>query len=247
MRVNFFEEYPGDGGLEPAALVDFPSTVFVAAESVEAYRAHSDELAAINPALETAYWPVLPESYWISPFADAEELESLFEATAGFEDPVFLDLELPVGRPELFVRNAGEAIANRRRIRQFVQAADGEVVTGEYPPVPAIDWLWEPLGLTYDGSLGHTRCPMYYTSVLPDGLVEPVGDAVEAMVRGDDRVLVGLGTIASGVFEDEPILSPAELERDLDRLASAGAEEVVVFRLGGLDEAYLDVIEQFVD
>lgn len=247
MRVNFFEEYPGDGGLEPAALVEFPSTVFLAAESVAEYRAYRDDLASINPDLETAYWPILADSYWISPFADPDELESLFEATAGFDDPVFLDLELPVGRPELFARNAGDVRANRRRIRQFVQAADGGVVTGEYPPIPAVDRLWKPLGLTYDVSLGHTRCPMYYTSVLPDGLVEPVGDAVEAMVRGDGRVIVGLGTIASGVFEDEPILSPAELERDMDRLAAAGTEAVVVFRLGGLDEAYLDVIEQFAD
>lgn len=249
MRVNFFAEYPGDGELERADLLDFPSTIFVAAESVADYRDYRADLAAANPAVESAYWALLDESYWISPFADADELETLFAATADFEDPVFLDLELPVGRPRLFARNARDFFANKRRIRRFLREADADVVTAEYPPVPVGRHLFGPLGVRYTGAaLDHARCPMYYTSVLPDAVVESTGEHVEALVRdADERVIVGLGTIATGVFDDEPILPPGDLERDLQRLADAGADEVIVFRLGGLDADYLDVIESFVD
>lgn len=248
MRLNFFAEYPADGELEYADLLEFPSTIYVAAESVAAYRDYRDDLADVNPAVDSAYWALLDESYWISPFADADELDALFAATADFDDPVFLDLELPVGRPRLFVKNARDFVANKRQIRTFVRAAEADVVTAEYPPVPVGRHLFGPLGVAFSSTaLGHTRCPMYYTSVIPEAVVDRTGDAVEAMVRSDECVAVGLGTIATGVFEDESILPPDALARDLQRMADAGAEEVIVFRLGGLDEDYLDVIESFVD
>lgn len=248
MRVNFFEEYPEDGELERASLIDFPSTIFIAADSVAAYRRHRDELASINPDVESAYWPLLGESYWVSPFADGDELAALFEATHDLEDPVLLDLELPVKRPRQFLRNGTDFFRNRRIIREFIEEADTEIVTAEYPPLPVVDRLFEPLGIAYDATdLGHVRCPMYYTSILPEGLVEQVGDTVTAMARADGRVIVGLGTIATGVFDDEPILPPAGLERDLERMADAGIDEVGIFRLGGLDDAYYEVIQQFVE
>jgi hypothetical protein len=58
---------------------------------------------------------------------------------------------------------------------------------------------------------------------------------------------VGLGTIATGVMENEPILKPDELRADLRWAERAGAEKATIFRLGGVDEAYLDVLEEFAD
>lgn len=248
MRVNFFAEYPGEGELQQAELIDFPSRIFLAAESLADYRDYRADLAAVNPDLEAAYWPILEHSYWVSPFADPAELDALFAATADLDDPVLLDLELPVGQPRQFLSNARSARANRRRIREFLRGADVDVVAAEYPPVPVGRHLFGPLGVRYPtDSLGHTRCPMFYSSVIPDAVVDRTAAAVEAMVESDEDVVVGLGTIATGAFEDEPILPPADLERDLARMAEAGADEVIIFRLGGLDEDYLDVIEPFVD
>lgn len=248
MRVNFFEEYPGEGTLAQADRIDFPSTIFLAAESVEEYRAHRDELARINPDVDAAYWATLSESYWVSPFADSDELAGLFEAAGGLSDRLLLDLELPVKRPALFARNAGSFFENRRRIEAFAEANPDTVVTAEYPPIPVLRRLYGPLGVAYGtGNGDHTRCPMFYTSLIPDGIEDRVGRAVEDFVAREDDVAVGLGTIATGEFEDEPILSPAGLTADLEQMAAAGASEVVVFRLGGLDDDYLAVLERFAD
>lgn len=48
MRSDFFEEFPDGNALEQAALVEFPSTVFLAAESVAEYRERRNRLARWN-------------------------------------------------------------------------------------------------------------------------------------------------------------------------------------------------------
>lgn len=248
MRIDFFEEFPDGEALEQAALVEFPSTVFLAAESVAEYRTYRDRLARINPDLESGYWATLPESYWVSPFADPDELTALFSTAADLEDPVVLDLELPFHQPGLFFGNAASFFENRRAIREFVATGGSGVVTAEYPPVPILEWLYEPLGVSCASADGeHTRCPMYYSSMIPDAIAGPVGRAIERLVGREDRVAVGLGTIATGVVGDEPILSPADLASDLERVERAGATEVVIFRLGGLDADYLEAIEPYAD
>lgn len=54
---------------------------------------------------------------------------------------------------------------------------------------------------------------------------------------------IGIGCIAKGIYGNEKILSPEELERDLKILQKSG-KEVVIFRLGGLNKEYVRIIEK---
>ncbi|MEK6905405.1 MAG: hypothetical protein AABX24_03300, partial [Nanoarchaeota archaeon] len=61
-----------------------------------------------------------------------------------------------------------------------------------------------------------------------------------------ENYIVGYGTIALGVGGNEPILSPQQLEKDLQIALEVGVKEVVLFRLGGLNKKYAKVLEKFV-
>jgi hypothetical protein len=246
LRINFFEEYPEQGALERASLVDFPSTVFLSASSVEEYQTHRDELLAHNPDIEPGYWPILDASYWISPFADTAELRALFDDLWSFADPVLLDLELPFLKPSLFVRNALSVAKNKELIRSFIAYSESDVHTAEYPPAPVLDCVWQAAGVSYSAeSLGHQRYPMYYSSMIPEWLEDVVLNRTRQTVNADAAVGLGLGTIATGVMGDEPILSPDELREDLQTAEDMGVSTVTIFRLGGLDEKYVSVLRQF--
>ena len=67
----------GPINLSVAVWVGFIALAGVAAETGvimliyldEAFERHRAGLRTVNPALRAGYWPVLPSSYWLSPFA----------------------------------------------------------------------------------------------------------------------------------------------------------------------------------
>ena len=56
--------------------------------------------------------------------------------------------------------------------------------------------------------------------------------------------IAGFGTIAIGIQENEPILSPKILGRDLKLAKQQKIQEVVIFRLGGLNKEYIKTIRK---
>jgi len=61
------------------------------------------------------------------------------------------------------------------------------------------------------------------------------------------KLHVGLGTIATGILGDEPILSVSDLERDLEEMKKIGVSRVCMFRLGGMNLKYSRVLKKYVD
>ena len=59
-----------------------------------------------------------------------------------------------------------------------------------------------------------------------------------------DRFIPCFGTIAVGIQENEPILSAKQLEKDLTTAKKHKCREVIIFRLGGLNEKYVKVLER---
>lgn len=258
MRISFFEEFPTDDVLAPAGAVDFPATVFLAAHRLAEYEEAAARLVAWNPLCDCAYWPLLPHSYWLSPFANPDDIDALRAELEAYRGPplkVLFDLELPLLQGKLFAGNAPRFFANKRKIRaMFEDFGNGSPIrihTAEYP-VPTA-WLQRSLvalGVSQPlRQYGHTRIVMFYTSILRHPrLIRWVGRRlVRLSKRWGDRLQVGLGTVAPGVFGNEPILSPEELERDLTFLHEHGVRHVVIFRLGGLTEPYLAVLRRFAE
>lgn len=62
-----------------------------------------------------------------------------------------------------------------------------------------------------------------------------------------DKYLISLGTIATGILGNQPILPPKELKDDLHYVKSIGFKRVIIFRLGGLNKEYIKVINQFIN
>jgi len=61
-----------------------------------------------------------------------------------------------------------------------------------------------------------------------------------------NRFIAGLGLTAEGIYGNERIISAELLERDLRIAKAEGVKEVIIYRLGGLNKEYMDVIQKFV-
>jgi len=251
LRIDFFEEFPTDENLQKAALVDFKSTVFLAARSMQEFREAQRRLKRVNPSLEAAYWPLLPRSYWISPFSSTPELKHLIEElreTGGLE--VLIDLELPFLSPKLFLVNLPRFFQNKRLIGEIL-AESGRlgvrICTAEYALPLGAEELLKWAGVSYSlQRFPHTRLIMFYTSMMPPMLRGMLEDTIiRNSRRWGKRFGVGLGTIARGILGTEPILTPGELERDLRFLERVGVGRAVIFRLGGLDEEYSKILRRY--
>ncbi len=262
MRINFFEECIGDPeiDLQNAALITWPSTVYIAATSLAEFIERRRVLSTINPTVTAAYWPVLPNSYWISPFADPGELEILRNELISYDGEhltVLLDLELPILKPSQFKRNFVSFFTNRRRITRLlhIQKENISFATAEY--WYAIGWahfLTVLFGVTFPNKKsGHSRLIMYYSSTLRQNGVVKYSEAMDYMkialtkeAAKDRGVQAALGTTDVGIFGNEIQMQPEELAYDLSLLKSAGFKEATIFRLAGI-RPYLSVLSEFID
>lgn len=254
MRINFFEEYPQQVSTEQLLSVSFPSTVFVAASSYDKFLGIAKKYQKINSNLEVAYWPTLPDSYWISAFSEKRELEtlSLEIRKSGYKKlKILLDLELPIFRKRLFIKNIGGLFNHLQKIEQiFIAAGDKgvEIYTAEDPL-----WLNLPnfvpksLGVSFDPKIvPHKKIFMYYTSMISGIGKELRKKAVISAKQKNESTELGLGVLAKGKLENEPIMSPEQLEKDLEFAKKSGYETVTIFRLGGLNRQYCSILSSYV-
>ncbi len=254
MKISFFEEFP-EKGLEKAKLINFPSTLYIATKSLIEFKYFRDKLKKINPKIEAAYWPILQRSYWISPFSYSYELNDLIYNLSNDSDSklrVLIDLEFPFLRPFLFFRNLFSVFKNKRRIQSIFKNLDKiniDLLTAEYPVYnrfykKILEWL----GLSYSlDKHEHRKGLMFYTSIIKNNALRSRISRfiIKENKKYPGRIIVGLGTIAIGVLGNEPVLKPRELDRDLRFLKDAGVQEAVIFRLGGLNNQYLDIIKKY--
>ncbi len=254
-NVNFFEEYPNDTNLEKAKLIDFHCTVYLAARSVKEFLGVKKKLENINPKCTAAYWPILPESYWISPFSSREELNNLFSDLTLYAESlpdgdslsVLFDLELPL-KVKKYLENTPWFKKNKQAIERFLAnpPRGTKVVTAEYLPSRVLtSKRLKDLGLAYP-HLTPKRIVMFYTSMLEPGEREVAHKSFKEQVKGFKGLQVGLGTTATGVFGDEPILSPNGLRDDIILCKSLGVKDVTIFRLGGMTPAHMEAIESLI-
>ena len=258
MRVDFFEEYPSAENMVRARDISWASTIYLAAPSLEKYVDASTTLASINPLLESAYWPTLKHSYWISPFADTEDLFQLRRELRSYNGPrlkVLLDLELPLLKKILFIKNAPYFFGNKRILASILAMHDSfDFATAEYPLLSQFSekakrWL----GVAFDEHK-HMRIPMCYSSMIRQYDKYIPGDALSLIKKklqqllADERsrMMVGIGALATGALENEAVITPEHLREDLTFVREGGFPGCVIFRLGGLQDAYLRVIKEFV-
>ncbi|MCB9639333.1 MAG: hypothetical protein H6727_10615 [Myxococcales bacterium] len=254
-RVHFFEEFPTPENLAPAKDLT-QGIIYLAAHSFGEFEEKRDLLGSINPHVEAAYWPLLRESYWFSPFSYPHELQAFYEAMcqrSHQEQPlrVLLDLELPLLQRRLFRENRPYVRQNRQWLERIFEDAPKHKVqlyTAEYPSFGGLTQrLLQRLGVSYQTErFPHQKIIMWYNSIIPKALHGLGRRALRhAYLRHGEALHVGLGTIAFGIFGNEPILSQEQFLKDLCYLQSVGVKDIVIFRLGGMTQPYWEILDSF--
>ena len=254
MRVNFFEEFPNSESLSKAKLIDFPSTIFIAAESLEEFKKWRKKLEEINPKLEAAYWPIINRSYWLSSFSHPEDIKILYnDLKKNMENSklkVLLDLEIPFNYK--LCKNIFYFRKNRKLIKEIFLNAKNlniEIYTAEYPlSNRLIEKIFRVLGINYDMTkFNHVRIMMYYTNKLNKKFLRKMAEKaviIEKQKYGDNLELA-LRSNATGIFGENPNMSAEDFKRDFNFVKSNNINTVTIFRLEGLNEEYLKIIKDF--
>ncbi len=249
MQINFFEEFPD--GLDKLKLYK-PPKLFVAAKSLSEFKEIKNKVKLIikqNKSIRTKskqkteteliYWPILSikEGYWISPFSNRQALLRIFNELKNKNISVMLDLELPTTKnPKLYFTQFTNFYINRRLIKNFINNYSGKVCAAEYNF--SNQNLLKKLGLHFNNT---KIIKMKYHSLHSFNKNKFKSFLNNSKQKG---IIPGLGTIAKGINGNEKILSPLEFKRDLKMCKESGIKEVVIFRLGGLNKKYLDVINK---
>jgi len=268
MRINFFEEVSLDPKeTSKATLLDFPSTVFLAAHSFDQFAGLREWLRRINPKLEAGYWHVAEESRWLSPFSYPSEIENVLNETERIKEKglkILLDLELPFKNPMNFMFMRPFSAENKKKLKNLFYSLKNnniEILTAEWTPVgKSSDIAMNIFGTSYSiRRHPHKRIRMYYSSLLypikaDDDRTLKHKKKLEIRMKNfliNERekygglVQIGLGITAQGVY-NEPLIKPEDLERDLEFARSAGFDTATIFRVGGLNEDYMKVIKKYV-
>ena len=256
MQISFFEEYPDDGTAEKVSGIDFDTRIYVAARNLSAFYSYEAQFKEQNGYVEEViYWPVLKkeEGYWISPWSDSEALLRVFQEITERKDKreleVLLDLEPSLQRSRLL--RFKEFKHNKEQIGEFIEKAkDYNVSISTVEKSYIYESALELLGLSFaPEEYGNKKIKMYYSSYrrrfLPDFVVNKLFEQ-KIQRYAEEEVRVGLGLIAPGIHDETHYITPEVLEHELTIASDYGIKEVVIFRLEGLNEEYLEVMEKFV-
>jgi len=89
---------------------------------------------------------------------------------------------------------------------------------------------------------------MFYTSLIKNKYLQKriKNFIIQNSKEYGQKLHVGLGTIERGILENEPILPPESLNKDLNFLRKNKIKTAVIFRLGGLNKKYLKIIKKYI-
>jgi len=247
MLITFFEEFPTKENLSKLKYVRWPTKLYIAAKSIEEFNQVRSTVKNKH-IKEFIYWPVLhkKEGYWISPFSKRGALLRVLSELKSTKNPVMLDLELPTTKnPFLYVTQAVNFFRNKCLIREFINNHPGKVCLAEYyPEGKRKEKILKMFGLHYQKRNVSVIKMLYHSLHHFDE--EFIREELKQGKREfGSNYIVSFGTIAKGINGNEPLLTASQLRKDLQRAKEADIKEVVIFRLGGLNEKYLKAIEEF--
>jgi len=238
MQIDFYEEFPTKENLEKLKLVKFPIRLFVAARSINEFKKLEKEIKRIKKDVTVAYWPIIPDSYYISAFSKTEELVSLFKELNNIKNQILIDLEIPLKKH--FFLKILNVRKNKKIISEFLEKNKDRITAPTQPFLS--ERIRKFFGTDYD--ISYEKNPMYYSSMNQERMNKII-KRILLGVKNKGNYSIGLGTIAVGILGNEPNLSPENLEKDLEFVKRSGFKKVIIFRLGGLNKNYIKVINKF--
>jgi len=243
MDIEFYEEFPNKRNLEKLKLVKFKTRLFIAAKSIQEFQEFEKQAKKIKKDIEVAYWPIVKNSYWISPFSNTKDLIKLFKDLEKIDNHLLIDLELPLAkRWKMYFKNILHLKKNKKIIKEFMERNKKRITTAEYPLAFASK-LMKFIGLNYN--IKTEKSIMWYSSMMPKSLNKKIKKNIKN-IKNKKNYSISLGTLAIGILGNEKILSPEKLEKDLEFVKKAGFKKVIIFRLEGINKKYLQVINKFI-
>jgi len=244
MQISFFEEFPTKENLAKIKLVPFPTRLYLAALSLREFQSIHVPSKKVK---ENIYWPILrkKEGYWFSPFSERKALLRTLHDIHGSTVPILWDAELPTHTNLfLYMTQCRNFFRNRKQIRSFV-AQRKNMYTAEYfPSSPLSRKLLYFLGVSFSTAT-HFPVKMLYSSMhtfSEDHIRAEISSAQETYGK---RLRIALGTLTHGIHGDEPAIDPKILLRDLRIVQQQKVQEVILYRLGGLNKEYLNILKPF--
>ncbi|MDD4878659.1 MAG: hypothetical protein PHO02_06540 [Candidatus Nanoarchaeia archaeon] len=245
MIISFFEEYPTKENLAKLKLVSFPTKLYIAAESLDAFYKIKDRIKSRN-VKEAIYWPLLKkeEGYWMSPFAERKALKRVIEETINV--PLLWDAEIPRKRI-LMLKNVLFFHKNKKMIKDFLSSHKKDVYCAEYYPETGIHYLLlKALGLEFSAKeYGNYEIKMLYSSMHHFSEEFMKKEIEKCVDDSGGKFIPAFGTLGIGARGDEKKIPLEILERDLSIAKDAGVKEAVIFRLGGLTKEYAALLKKY--
>ena len=239
IMISFFVEYP-DKELGNLKLIDFPTKLYIAANSLEEFNNIKTKIKN-KYVKEIIYWPILNDErgYWLSPFTERNSLLKVIEETSNMT--ILWDAELPKKKWQILKR-LFLFFKNKRSIDELFIKNGGRIYTAEYFPHSK---LLDLLRLSFDpNKFNNKKIKMVYSSM--HGYSESVirKELTYGKNKYGDNFIVAFGVLETGKRGNEPKIKSEILERDLAIAKELGINEVVIYRLGGLNSEYLGVIKK---
>lgn len=241
MEIGFYEEFPNKENLKKLKLVKFPTRIFIAAHSLEEFKEYEKVAKSYKKDLEIAYWPIIKNSYYVSPFSNPRDLIETFKEFDSIKNHILIDIELPL-KKVMILKNIFNIQKNKKLIQNFIDR-NSQRITVPQMPFAIYSKFFKWVGLVYEGD--YEKNPMYYTSMFSEKINSKVKEFL-VKCKNKSEYAVGLGTIARGVVGTELILPAEKLREDLEFMKNHGFEKAIIFRLGGLNKEYVKVLEKFV-
>lgn len=243
MKVDFYEEFPSKENLKKLRWINFSSRLFIATKSLEEFKYFKKIVKGTNKKIKCIYWPIIKNSYWVSPFSNTSDLKDLFSELNQEKNKkmgILIDLEFPIKKSIIFKNSFGFK-KNKKLITSFLEQNKKRIVTAQHPY--SLLKLGELIGLNY--KVGTEKSLMWYSSMNS----EETNLKIKKILRDINykkNFSISFGVIAKGILGNEPILVPKKFKKDLEFIKNAGFNKVIIFQLEGLDKEYIKIINKFI-
>jgi hypothetical protein len=251
--ITLLEEFPIEENLSKLELLDFPVNIFVAANNIIEFNKIEEKIKKYPFVKTVGYWPILSieDGYWFSAFTKREGIKRIMKELESTNTPfsVLWDAELPHLRKRLFLTEIPKFFSNRKLIRNFIAKPPKNVtlyVAENQNRGSIYSFFLKIFGITFTPDFEYNRVEMLYGQKHPNRLRELLKSG-----KANNNYYPTFGTTAEGINEDPykeswMRISPEILEEQLNIAKEFGIKSIVIYRLGGLNEKYLNVIRSFI-
>lgn len=244
MQINFFQEYHSERSLFKLKLINYSVKLYLGSANIRNFLKVKNSIEKnYKQVKQIIYWPLLniSEGYWLSAFAKTEAIQRVIKEIKYTKEsfPVLWDAELPTLNKKLFITESFKIFSNKKLIYKALlnQNPKHPLVVAQFPK-SGIKELFAQIGGVAFPFDNYHRLDMLYTSMMKvNNKKEDLKKIIRKHKKKYTNYSVGYGVIGK--------LDPSELERDLKIAKEEGIEEVVVYRLDGLDNNYLKVIKKY--